>query len=130
MKYKKSSLVWIILSVIILFTGMCSELERTDSFLSYSKQVAEGNTIEEVKNDALYIGNCTNKLITGLRDAFQKSRNGQGRLSLRNYAEFIWIKEVLHRFMLFCIAATIVCFVIQSNSTAILSYIHNQDGEK
>ena len=130
MKYKKSSLVWIILSVIILFTGMCSELERTDSFLSYSKQVSEGNTIEEVKNDALYIGNCTNKLITGLRDAFQKSRNGQGRLSLRNYAEFIWIKEVLQRFMLFCIAATIVCFVVQSNSTAILSYIHNQDGEK
>ena len=61
MRCRKSSLVWIILSVIILFTGMCSEIERTDSFSLYSKQVAEASSIQEVKSESLYIGNATNE---------------------------------------------------------------------
>ena len=86
--------------------------------------------IENVKSDSLYIGNCTNKLITGLRDTFQRNRRGQGRLSLRSYAEFVWLKEILQMLVFFSIAAIVFCEAIQSNSTAILEFIHNQDGEK
>ena len=130
MKCKKSSFVWIILSMIILLTGMCSRIERTDSFLALPKQTAETDAICDVKNDTLYIGNCTNKLITGLRNTFQKSRRGHGRLSLRNYAEFLWLKEILQMLCSFCIAAIVTCLIIQSSNVAILEFIHDQDGEK
>ena len=61
MKCKKSSFVWILLSIIVLLTGMCSQIERTDSFLSFSKQVEESERIDDVNTDTLYFGNCTNK---------------------------------------------------------------------
>lgn len=64
--------------------------DRKNRFLlPLAKCITEVDEICDVKNDTLYIGNCTNKFITGLRDTFQKSRRGQGRLSLRNYAEFL-----------------------------------------
>lgn len=130
MKCRKSSFVWVILSVIILLTGMCSEIERADSFSALPKQITEADQINDVKSDTLYIGNCTNKLITGLRDTFQRSRKGHGRLNLRNYAEFLWLKEILQMLCSFCIAVVVSCLVIQSSKTAILEFIHNQDGEK
>lgn len=130
MKCRKSSFVWIILSIIILLTGMCSQIERTDSFLALSKQTAETDAICDVKNDTLYIGNCTNKLITGLRNTFQRNRKGQGKINFRNYAEFIWLKEILLMLCSFCIAAIVTCLIIQSSKVAILEFIHNQDGEK
>lgn len=130
MKSKKSSFVWILLSIIVLLTGMCSQIERTDSFLALSKQTAETDAICDVKNDTLYIGNCTSKLITGLRNTFQRNRRGQGRINFRNYAEFIWLKEILQMLCSFCIAAIVTCLIIQSSKVAILEFIHNQDGEK
>ena len=130
MRSKKSSLVWIILSIIVLLTGMCSEIERTDSCFAISEYAVEEDTIENVKNDSLYFGNCTNKLITGLRNDFSKSRRGQGRISLRNYAEFLWIKEILQMLSYVCIAALYVCQPTENSKVAILNYIHNQDGEK
>ena len=130
MKSKKSNLIWILLSFIILLTGMCSGIERTDSCLVISQYVAEADTIENVKNDSLYFGNCTNKLITGLRNVFSKSRRGQGRIHLRNYAEFLWIKEILQMLSYVCIAALYVCQPTEHSKVAILNYIHNQDGEK
>ena len=109
---------------------MCSEIERTDSCFVISEYAVEEDTIENVKNDSLYFGNCTNKLITGLRNAFSKSRRGQGRISLRNYAEFLWIKEILQMLSYVCIAALYVCQPTEHSKVAILNYIHNQDGEK
>lgn len=130
MRVNKKNIVIFLLSIIMLFTGMCSEIERTDSSFSYSKSASEAESIECVKNDTLYIGNCTNKLISGLRDTFQKVRRGQGRINLRSYAEFIRIKEILQMLVMFCSVALVVCPNIQSGSIAILNYIHNQDGEK
>ncbi|MBR3602502.1 MAG: hypothetical protein IKL49_09320 [Lachnospiraceae bacterium] len=126
----KNSLIWIMLSFIVLLTGMCSEIERTDSSLLTLQHMVEIDTIEEVKNDTLYIGNCTNKLITGLKNTFQRVRRGQGRISLKNYAEFLHIKEILHMLSYVCIAALFVCQPTECSKTAILNYIHNQDGEK
>lgn len=126
----RNSFIWILLSFIILLTGMCSEIERTDSFFVTSQYVTETDTIENVKSDTLYFGNCTRQLLTGLRNAFQKSRRGQGRISLRNYAEFLWIKEILQMLSYICIAALFVCQPTERSKAAILNYIHKQDGEK
>lgn len=130
MKNIKSSLIWFVLSFIVLLTGMCSEIERTDSSLVILQHMVEADTIEDVKNDTLYIGNCTNKLITGLRNTFQKFRRGQERVSLRNYAEFLIIKRILHMLTYVGIAALFVCQPIERSKEAILNYIHKQDGEK
>ena len=130
MRSKRSSIIWIILTFIVLLTGMCSEIERTDSLLETSKYSSGTDTIERVENEALYIGNCTSKLITGLRDTFQKVRKELGRISLKNYAEFLWIKEILQMLVFFCIAALFVCQPIERSKAAILNYIHSQDGEK
>ena len=131
MKSIRNSFVWIVLSFIILLTGMCSEIDRADSFFVTPKQyVAETYTIENIKSDTLYFGNCTNKLITGLRNTFRKIRRGQGRISLRNYAEFLSIKEILQMLSYVCIAALFVCQPTERSKAAILNYIHSQDGEK
>ena len=130
MKHIHSNLVWILLAIIVMTTGMCSEIERADSFLSFQSQSIEAEMIDNIKNTTSYIGNCTNKLITGLKDTFQRSRRGQGRISFRNYAEFLWIKKILHLLLLSCVTVAIVHLTIQSDSIAILEFIHNQDGEK
>ncbi len=109
---------------------MCSEIERTDSYLNVSKQMEETDTIENVKSDTLYIGNCTRQLLTGLRNVFTKSRKGQEKISLRNYAEFLWIKEILQMLSYSCIVALVVCQPTERSKTTILNYIHKQDGEK
>lgn len=105
-------------------------MERTHSSLATLQYTTGADAIEDIKNDTLYIGNCTNKLITGLRSAFQKIRRGQGRISLRNYAEFLWIKEILQMLSYICIAALFVCQPTEHSRAAILEFIHNQDGEK
>ena len=130
MKYIHSNLVWILLAIIVMTTGMCSEIERADSFLSFQSQSIEAEMIDNIKNTTSYIGNCTNKLITGLKDTFQRSRRGQGRIGFKNYAEYLWIKKILHLFLSFFVAMSVVCINIQSGNIAILNYIHNQDGEK
>ena len=130
MKYIHSNLVWIILAIIVMTTGMCSEIERADSFLLSQSQSMETEMIDNVKNTTSYIANCTNKLITGPKDTFQRSRRGQGRIGFKNYAEFLWIKKILHLFLSFFVAMSVVCLNIQSGNIAILNYIHNQDGEK
>ena len=130
MKYIHNNLVWILLAIIVMTTGMCSEIERADSFLSFQSQSIEAEMIDNIKNTTSYIGNCTNKLISGLKDTFQRSRRGQGRISFRNYAEFLWIKKILHLLLLSCVTVAIVHLTIQSDSIAILEFIHNQDGEK
>lgn len=130
MKSKKSNLIWLLLSIIVLLAGMCSEIERTDSFLVTPQHMVESDTIEGVKNDTLYIGNCTNKLITGLRDTFQKIRRGEGRIALKNYAEYFLWKEILQMLFSFAIASLVVCQPTESSKITILNYIHDQDGEK
>lgn len=130
MKYIHSNLVWILLAIIVMTTGMCSEIERAHSFLESQNQSVEADTIAHVTNSTTYIGNCTNKLITGLRDTFQRIRRGHGRSNFRSCTEFLWLKEILHMLLFFDIATVVVYQVIQSDSVAILEYIHNQDGEK
>ena len=130
MKYIHNNLVWILLAIIVVTTGMCFEIERADSFLSFQNQSIEAEMINHVKDTTPYIGNCTNKLITGLRDTFQRCRRGQGRISFRNYAEFLWMKKILHLILFFVVAVKVTYLTIQSDSIAILEFIHNQDGEK
>ena len=130
MKHIHSNLVWILLAIIVMTTGMCSEIERADSFLPSQSQSMETKMIDNEKNTTSYIGNCTNKLIAGLKDTFQSSRRGQGRIGFRNYAEFLWMKKILHLLLSFFVAMSVVCPNIQSGSIAILEFIHNQDGEK
>ena len=130
MKYIHSNLVWILLAIIVMTTGMCSEIERADSFLLSQSQSIEAEMIDNVKNTTSYIANCTNKLITGLKDTFQRSRREQGRIGIRSYAEFLWMKNILHLLLPFFVAMSVVCLNIQSGNIAILNYIHNQDGEK
>lgn len=130
MKHIHSNLVWILLAIIVMTTGMCSEIERTDSFLPSQSQSMETKMIDNEKKTTSYIGNCTNKLIAGLKDTFQSSRRGQGRIGFRNYAEFLWMKKILHLLLSFLVAVSVVCPNIQSGSIAILEFIHNQDGEK
>ena len=130
MKYVHRNLLLILLSMIVLLAGMCSEIERTDSCLVSQNHSANAERLDTVKNNTMYIGNCTNKLITGLRSTFQRNRKGQGRISLRGNAELLWTKVISHLFLFFGIAVATAGTIVQSDSSAILNYIHNQDGEK
>lgn len=145
MKSKRSSLMCIALACILLFLGMCSQIKRADSVLASFQQIASeadyvltdsqqtvfgADTIDKAEIDAFYIGNCTNKLIDGLRDTFQSIRRGQGRTTLRNQAEFLCIQEILQMFLSFYVVIAAVCYQIQGSEIKILNYIHNQDGKK
>ena len=130
MKYIHNNLVWILLAFIVMTTGMCSEMERAGSFLSFQNQSIEAETIDYVKNSTSYIRNCTTKLMEGLKDTFYRSRREQGRSCFRNFTDCLWIQKNLHLLLFLDVAVTVVCLNIQSDSLAILEFIHNQDGEK
>ena len=130
MKCINSNFVCILLSIIVSFTGMCIEVERAHSCFSFQNQTSEIEITDNQKSITLYIGNSTGKLITGLRDTFPRKQKWKERTSLRNLAEFLWIKESLQVFLNFWGITEVLYFLIQSNSAAILNYIHNQDGEK
>lgn len=131
MKSKKSNLICIILAVILLFVGMCSQMGRTDSLVASFQNTLEADTIEDVENDTLYIGNCTSKLITGLRDTFRNlRRRGEGRTSLRNYSKFLIMEGISPILLSMILLIHVVCQQIPDGKIAILTYIHNQDGEK
>ena len=130
MKCINNNLACILLSIIVSFTGMCLEVEKAHSYLPYQNQTSEIEVIDQKKNTALYIGNSTGKLITGLRDAFPRNQSKKGRISLKSLAEFLFVKEGLQSFLHFFCTMEVLYLLIQSNSTSILIYIHNQDGEK
>ena len=130
MKNIHSNLVWILLAIIVATTGMCFEIERADSFLSYQNQSTEAEMINHVKDTTTYIGNCTNKLITGLRYAFKKNESKKESISLRNFAGMLLVKKSLQLFLNFWCTSGVLYLLIQNYSSAILNYIHNQDGEK
>ena len=130
MKCTKSNLACILLSIIVSFTGMCLEVEKSHSYFAFQNQTSNIEVIDHQKNITLYIGNSTAKLIAGLRDTFLRNQSKKGRISLRNFADFLWVKESLQPFLNFQCTTEVLYQLVQSNSTAILNYIHNQDGEK
>lgn len=130
MKSKKSNLMCIILAIIVLCVGMCSGHHRTDSYSVSFQQHNHEESFNKANNETVSIGNCTYKLITGLRDSIPRSRRVIGRIGLRNYVEFHWIKEILQLFVSISFVASLSILQIQSSDEIILNYIHNQDGEK
>ena len=130
MRCINSNFVCILLSIIVSFTGMCLENERVYSCFAFQNHTLENEIIDNQKNTALYVGNSTAKLITGLRDTFRKNQNEKERISLRNIVEFLFIKKSLQSFLSFWFTTVALCLLIHSYSRAILTYIHNQDGEK
>lgn len=130
MKKRKSSLSCLLLVFILLFLGMCSPMNRADSFLASLKSISEAETIDKIEMDISYIGKCTNKLITGLRDTYQSIRRGQGRSYFRNSGELFFSRESLQVLLFHCFIIFAVLFQIKGSDVTILNYIHNQDGEK
>lgn len=145
MRSKKSSFLCIVLAVILLFLGMCSQIKRADSILANFQQMTakaesamtdnlqinlETEFINKAEIDSSYINNCTDELITGLRDTFRNFRREQGRTGLKSHVEFLCTEEILHVFASFYIIIAAMCFRIQGSDIIILNYIHNQDGEK
>ena len=143
MKSKKSSFVCITLALILLFLGMCSQIKRADSILASFQQIIsepdfadsqrialETESIDKAEIDSSYIGNCTSKLITGLRDTFEEVRRGHGRIGLKSQVEFLCMEGILQIFVSFYTVSAAMCFKIQGSDITILNYIHNQDGEK
>ena len=105
-------------------------MERTDSYWLYTLNGGKTYTIENIENDTFLTENCTNQLIVGFRNTFQKGRRGPAKSSLKNYAEFLWLKEILHVLCSFSVAVAVLDPMIQSSKVAILEFIHDQDGEK
>lgn len=130
MRCINSNFVCILLSIIVSFTGMCLEVEKAHSCLVRQNQTSEFEMIDEQKNTTLFIGDSTDKLITGLRDVFPKNQNKKGRISHRNVAEFLTVKERLRPFLNSWCAMGSLYLLVHSSSISILNYIHNQDGEK
>ena len=131
MSRKQRNLICSILVLIMFFIGMCSIIERTDSLSSFSQLTfANSDTIEAIKHDTVLIYSSDNKLITTLRDTFLRTQKNYRTFNLRNYAEFLWIKEILHILSILSVTTIFISEKIEYGKRMILTYIHNQDGEK
>lgn len=131
MSRKQRNLICSILILIMFFIGMCSIIERTDSLSSFSQLTfANSDTIEAIKHDTVLIYSSDNKLITTLRDTFLRTQKNYRTFNLRNYAEFLWIKEILHILSILSVTTIFISEKIEYGKRMILTYIHNQDGEK
>lgn len=131
MSRKQRNLICSILILIMFFIGMCSIIERTDSLSSFSQLTfANSDTIEAIKHDTVLIYSSDNKLITTLKDTFLRTQKNYRTFNLRNYAEFLWIKEILHILSILSVTTIFISEKIEYGKRMILTYIHNQDGEK
>lgn len=131
MSRKQRNLICSILILIMFFIGMCSIIERTDSLSSFSQlTLADSDTLEAIKHDTILIYSSGNKLITTLRDTFLRTQRNYRTFNLRNYAEFLWIKEILQILSILSVTTIFISEKIEYSKQMILTYIHNQDGEK
>lgn len=119
-----------VLAFILLFLGMCSQVKRADSLLASFHHISEADTIEKMELDISYIGKCTSKMITGLRNTVQSIRREQGRNHFRNSGELFLFRERLDIMFFSCFLFIATVILIKGSDITIRKYIHDQDGEK
>lgn len=130
MKGRKSSFVCLLLAFILLFSGMCSQIQRADSMLSGSSSVSTQDEIQSIPVDSSYIRTCTRPLISGMREALQSLKIRQERPHFESNIQLHYGEAILHNLLFYCAVFAVSVCSVRNSEAAILNFIHNQDGEK
>lgn len=126
-----------LLTIILLFSGMCPESLRADSFLAYIKTIANkesvdqcGGFIEPCYSKISEFPICTAKML-GAREStgqiFCQEKTGIGRMAKFFSCFFVL---ALSFFFCFLVAVRAKQFPESQQITIILDYIHHMDGKK
>lgn len=130
MEARRSRIICFMIAFILLFSGMCSAGTGADSGFVRTLETTEGDSINKSDIDFSYAKACTNKMISGMRGTIVLARRAYSRLGSRVNLSFIPVNGVsLNLFFYFAVVCAIL-FCILCSETAILNYIHKQDGEK
>ena len=130
MKKRKSRVLCLIIIYIVLFLGICSQIEKADSLLVSLHHMTQEETIEKIASDYSYISKGTNKLIRGLGTTIDNLRRERGRGSVRSSESFLAVRIGVLPILFICLAVITGEVHTRGSTVAILKYIHDQDGEK
>lgn|GEM_PF-5927730 len=139
MKREHIQFYGLLLTIIMLFSGMCPQSLRADSFLSYTKTIVNevggnqgGEFIEPCYSKISKLPICTAKMLG------EKRGNGQifcqERTGIRKVARLFFpcLFSVAALCFFFCFLIATCCKKIPKlqQTAIILDYIHNMDGKK
>lgn len=133
MRNKRKGIVCVIIAFFMLFSGMCLENVQTDS--SFACAAARNITsymtsqdMEIVKSEA-YTTESINVRNTSYVQQ-RGNRSSQSRRVMKGSMEFLHINQESQIVSNFYTAADMVQLPELYSKTAVLNYIHNQDGKK
>ena len=129
MKEVGSRAVCFMIALILLLSGMCSQSLRADSSFVNVSNTSEADSICK-GIDFSYEKNCTNQMVTGMRDCVAVVRKVYSRLNIKSILNFLWVKGISSNLRFYYITAMFICSRIMYSETAILKFIHGQDGKK
>ncbi len=134
MKTKYNAIICYILAVVMLLSGMCLENVEADSSFALTQTAQTASMIRSLDYEVLCNESCTIKML-GIRDtvyALNASRRTNYRTDIRVRASVILfcVDKYTQNFSSFHAAVNAIQFPELYSKTAVLNYIHNQDGKK
>lgn len=126
-----------LLIIILLFSGMCPESLRADSFLAYTKTIANeenvnqcGGIIESCYSKISELPICTAKML-GAKGSTEQIFC-QEKTGIRKTAKFFscFFVAILSFFFCFLVVIRAKQFPESQQILIILDYIHHMDGKK
>ena len=130
----------ILLTIIMLFAGMCPDSFRADSFLGCAVKAADlmqadwqGGTIDSTFDRAFENPVCTAQMLGVQRlrapQVFLEARNPAGRKTVGFFLCLFFAGAALFLFYLYTVALW-GRFMQRRPAAVILAYIHKKDGKK
>lgn len=134
MKTKYNYLICYILAVFMLLSGMCLENTQADFSFALTKTAQPTSTIGSLSKEILCNESCTIEML-GIRStsyALNAARRTNYRTDIRVRASVILfcVDKFTQNFSNFHVAVNALQFPELYGKTAVLNYIHNQDGKK
>ncbi len=133
-KGNRNRLLCLLLTISMLFSGMCPESLRADSFLDYTKTLAGRTSIDKCGSKLSEPLACTARMlgVRGLRapQVFGRAVDGMGQREAKQLLVCLFLGIAFFLFFCFHITAQTMRFRKLRGMAVILDYIHKKDGKK
>lgn len=134
MKRNHNRLLFLLLTISMLFSGMCPESLRADSFSEYTKTLAGETFIDKCDSKLSEVPACTARML-GVRalrtpQVFGRAIFGMGQREAKQFMVCLFLALAIFFFFCFHITAGTTRFRKPQATAVLLNYIHRTDGKK
>lgn len=132
MNLKKKGIISLIITFVLLFSGICLESVKADSIFREPSNVIDMTTVNIFSEKLLDENVCATHDITGRKSSeiFRNIRSSDNKRELREF-RYILFTECLNNYISISDIVNERCVTLpEYHSISILTFIHNKDGKK